>query len=117
MESSDQVSTYVVGSDEKYYADLSRPVNIVKFSEMQRIVQELEIFRGFHYPENIVNSYESATIFNLPLPVSGSASPTYGGHGQKEAGSVVDYTPYVMTHLKEWALTYLLEDKVLDKLS
>lgn len=107
MEQSESLPTYVIGSDEKYYADLSRPVNIPKYYDVLNTISELESFRNVSYPDSIVSSHEGPTLFGLPLP-----SISTGAYG----GAVVDYTSYVMTHLREWSATFLIEDKVLDKI-
>ena len=108
----EEVPTYIIGSEEKYYADLSRPVNMVKFYDMNRLVYELETFRGFNYPDSIVSSYESAVMFNLPLPAQPSST-----HSNNSAHSTtIDYTSFVMTHIREWCILYLSEDKLLDKI-
>jgi hypothetical protein len=110
--SSSNLAKEIKDIDEKRdWKDSKKEVNFTKFNEIYTLIKDLECFRTVPYPETIVSSYESAAQYGLPLPNSSQAQSP----GQISASNTVDYTGFVVSHVRDWAISFLVDDKILDK--
>lgn len=87
-------------------------VNFSKFNNIYGLISDLETFRKVPYSETIMTTFESPAQYGLPLP-NQTATPAPGQSAPSTA--TIDYTGYVVNHIRDWAIVHLVDDRTLDK--
>ncbi len=76
-------------------------VNMLKFYDLHSTLTEMNQYK-VPYSDKLQHM-ESAQEWEFPQPGSGIGNPT------------LDYPNYVMTHMREWAIAFMIDDLVLDQ--